>query len=116
MHEMSVAESMLDVISDQLGGRVELLTCSIVLGPLSGISADSLQFCFTEVSRQLGFGSPELIVRKVPAQAHCNECGRDYAMENAFDLCPDCKSLSRSVQGGDDFAIESVEIAEDAHV
>ena len=115
MHEMSVAESMLDVISEALGGRVEILSATIRLGPLAGIDPASLQFCFTEVAEQLGFGTPGLIVNQVPAKARCTECSRTYDLFRPYERCPDCHSMARQVSGGDDFEIDTVDVAEATH-
>ena len=112
MHEMSVAEAMIDTIADALGGRAELQSASVTIGPLSGINAESLRFCFTEVADQLGFGQPELLVTKMAAAAHCLACTTDYELINPYDRCPNCESLSREVRGGDDFTLDAVDVVE----
>lgn len=112
MHEMSVAESMLDLIADALGGRAEIESVSLTLGPLAGINAASLKFCFTEVARQLSFGSPKLLINHVPANAECGDCYQPYDLYKPHDLCPYCNSMARSVTGGDDFTIDTVDVME----
>jgi len=60
MHELSIADSILDLIERQIGGAQALAHVDLCVGPLSGVSADSLEFCFTTVAKQRGFGEPIL--------------------------------------------------------
>ena len=110
MHELSLAESMLRMVEQQLGRKCELISATVTIGPLSGVSADALSFCFTEVADQMGFGRPELVVRQVPANATCGACGTDYDMPDPFTTCPECDSIVRTLTGGDQLTLDSVEV------
>lgn len=113
MHEFSIAENIVDVVGKAVGSRKRLLSVSVTLGPLSGISAEALRFCFTEVAKQKGFGSPELIVNEIAAKLHCCDCGLDYESMDFFEGCPGCRSLNRRVISGHEFTVDEAELMED---
>jgi len=113
MHELSIAQSILDTIEQALGGKRPLLTVTLTVGPFAGVSADALNFCFTELARQQDFGAPRLIINQSPAALHCNECGGESRTENALDPCPDCGSFNRTILDGQECRLDSVEIEED---
>lgn len=113
MHEVSVAESMFEIIEDVLGGRAPLASATMSLGPLTGINPASLRFCFAEIAGGLGFGRPELHIVRVPAQASCLACGERFPMHNPFDLCPACGGLDRDVAGGKVFTLDAIDVLED---
>ena len=113
MHEWAIAEDILNTAEEALGGRKDLLSVKLTLGPLSGICADSLRFCFTEIAGQKGFGSPELLITELPARIRCRNCGLEYDAQDLYQLCPRCESLDREVLSGAQCILESLEIPED---
>jgi len=113
LHELSIAEDMIRVIEKALGCRRELCTVTLILGPLSGVSAESLRFCFSEIAASRGFGSPELVVKKTMARVYCRNCKSEYEAEDFFDGCPSCGSFEREIRSGRECMVESVEIEED---
>lgn len=116
MHELSIAQSMLDTIEGALGRKTELVVVNVTVGALSGVSADALEFCFTDVARTSGFGTPHLDIHNAPAKMHCRGCGADYETRDVMGGCPTCDSLDRRVLGGMECTITSVEIKETADV
>lgn len=116
MHEVSIAQGMLNAIEETLGRKTELIAVNVTIGALSGVSPDALEFCFTEVARMNGFGAPRLVIRNVPAKMHCNSCGADYGSGDVMMGCPECDSLDRQVLGGLECTVDSVEIKETADV
>jgi len=112
MHEFSIASSILDTVERQLGRPRELTSVTLTLGPLSGVCADSLRFCFALIAAERGFGEPELIIREVPARLRCQACEREYALEDTLQPCPHCGSYLRTVLGGDEFTLDAAEYEE----
>ncbi|MFW5798215.1 MAG: hydrogenase maturation nickel metallochaperone HypA [Planctomycetota bacterium] len=110
MHEFSLAESMLSIVEDQLGHKARLASATVTVGPLAGIDAESLRFCFTEVARQEGFGEPTLVTNLVPARLHCYDCGNEYTTRDALAPCPTCGSMHRRIDSGQEFTLDSVEL------
>ena len=116
MHEFSIAQGMLSAIEEALGGKRELVAVDVTIGALSGVSADALEFCFTEVARMSGFGAPRLVIRNAPVKMQCNACGADYETQDVMDGCPSCESLDRHALGGMECTVDSVEIKETCDV
>jgi len=113
MHEFSLAASMLDIVKNQLGEEKALVSATVTVGPLSGVSVESLKFCFTEVAEMKGFGRPVLIVNEAPARAHCNECDKDYEIKHMYEFCPNCQSLARTILSGEELTLDRVEIEDE---
>lgn len=110
MHELSIAENMLDLIRSALGRTLELQRVNVTIGPLSGINAEALRFCFEEVASSAGFGRPELAVTEVDAELECSDCGTVYTTRDFYSACPACGSMNRTVLGGREFTLDSVEV------
>jgi hydrogenase nickel incorporation protein HypA/HybF len=115
MHEYSLAQDMAEVIISALGGARRLAAVTVVMGPLSGVSWESLSFCFTEIASTKGLGSPELVVRKTVAEMRCSQCGHVWHSDDFEPGCPACGSWDRRIVSGREFFVESVEFdGEDA--
>ncbi|MFC1584111.1 hydrogenase maturation nickel metallochaperone HypA [Fibrobacterota bacterium] len=114
MHELSIAHDMLELITDRLGGKKDLKTVTVTVGPLSGISPEALHFCFTESAGQQGFGTPELKIQIIKAKARCGNCGALYQLKDFYSACPECDSFDREVLSGDRFTLDTVEINRDS--
>jgi hydrogenase nickel incorporation protein HypA/HybF len=112
MHEMSLAMDMTRIIGEALGRKAPLDRVNITIGPLSGISPESLRFCFTEIARMEGFGEPELVITHTEARLLCLECDTEYEAADFYQGCPECGSISRRILSGREFTVDSVEIDE----
>jgi len=112
MHELSLAHDMTRIIGSALGRKVHLDRVNITVGPLSGISPESLRFCFTEIAKIEGFGEPELVINLTRAKLICLDCDTEYEAKDFYQGCPDCGSISRRILSGREFTVDSVELEE----
>ncbi len=110
MHELSIAEDILGLVATRMGVGQQLSSVHLTLGPLSGVSADALQFCFPELAELQGFGRPKLIVEEPPAQIRCLDCGYEYGLRDFGDGCPVCGSWNREVRSGRQFTVDWIEV------
>ncbi len=110
MHELSVAQSILDTIEKQLGSIKPLTRIVLTIGPLAGISADSLEFWLSELAKQKGFGSPGVTVNKTTASAICSACKAKYEIKSLYSGCPSCESYERTIASGFECIIDSIEL------
>ena len=110
MHELSVAESILNTIEQHLGGKKILTKINLSIGPLSGVSAESLEFWLSEIVKEKGFGTPVLEIKKPKASAVCAQCKNTYEVKSFYSGCPQCGNFERTVSSGYECVIDSIEI------
>jgi hydrogenase nickel incorporation protein HypA/HybF len=113
MHELSIAADILDVVEQNVGPERHVLSVRLLLGALSGISAESLQFCFTELAEGAGLGRPELVISEVPAQVKCRVCDMPHPATDFTIGCPNCGSLDREILSGYECVVETLTLQED---
>jgi len=115
VHELSLAQGICRMIAERLGRR-RLATIRLDVGVLSGVNADSLQFCLGEVARLEDLGEPTIEINQIAPRMRC-ECGREYRVEDILEACPACGGYEREVVAGTELTVTSVDIPdeEDAH-
>ena len=68
MHEVALAQGILDVVLDVAGGR-EARTVRVRAGELQSVTQDSLQFCFEMVAQDTPAAAARLEVEIIPGDA-----------------------------------------------
>jgi hydrogenase nickel incorporation protein HypA/HybF len=116
MHELSVAESILEQV-EELAARegadgVNRVTVSV--GSLSGVEPDALEFAFPVALETSGLDGVELVIERVPAHMKCAACGRTTEPEFPFAVCAHCGSAEVECLGGRELLIQSVELLKPA--
>jgi hydrogenase nickel incorporation protein HypA/HybF len=114
LHELSLACTMLEMISGMVSDKPSLRKVHVTIGPLSGVWPDALQFGFEALAQQQGFSNATLVVRKTPAVCVCAACGTRYETQDVQGGCTSCGSLARCIESGADFRMDSLEVEEEA--
>lgn len=109
MHELAIAESIVDAISARTNGAAvrEVL---LDVGRLCGVLPDALRFSFDVATEGTTLAGARLDIREPAGRAHCATCGQDFALDELILLCP-CGSADVRVLGGDELRIVSVEVS-----
>jgi hydrogenase nickel incorporation protein HypA/HybF len=112
MHEMAVTQSVLDIAAKhaQWAGASRITQINLVIGELSGIVDDSVQFYFDFLSRDTMAEGAKLVFERCPAVYRCRECETDFHPEGFDWSCPTCGELAFEVVSGREFRIESIEV------
>lgn len=112
MHEMSLMESVMDVVDDsarkQGFSRVTRLVLEI--GVLSSVDEQSLRFAFDAIKDGSLAKGGALDIIRVPGQAFCMECGKTVAISARYDECPLCGGGRLQVTGGEEMRIKELEV------
>lgn len=114
MHELSVTEGILSVAIEtaKQHGAQRITHIDLVIGELSSVVDDSVQFYFDILSRPTIAAGAQLNFRREPARVACGECGHSFAAAAPLPpLCPLCGSARMQVSGGKEFYVESIEVA-----
>jgi hydrogenase nickel incorporation protein HypA/HybF len=115
MHELAVTQSVLDIASRhaQQAQASRVTDIHIVVGRLSSIVDDSVQFYWDMISEGTICAGAQLHFERRPAKMACQECGTTYVLEGELVLCPQCGSAMVKVISGDEFWLDSIEIEKD---
>ena len=112
MHEMSIAQSMIEVIREEMlkAGASVLRSVRIEIGEMSGIVPDSLSFCFEVMTKETPLEGAGLYLDVAPLRARCRGCGETFDIEGYCFSCPSCDSGDIEVISGRDLKIVEIEV------
>lgn len=112
MHEMSLAEGVLQLVEEK--ARRENARCvkTVVLeiGQLSTVEPAALEFCFAAVAAQGVASTARLVIIAVPGTGRCIECGLAQPMAELFGVCSACGSHRLRPTGGSEMRVREIEI------
>jgi hydrogenase nickel incorporation protein HypA/HybF len=95
----------------QNAGAGRVTTINLVVGDLSSIVDDSVQFYFDFLSRGTAAEGAMLQFNRQPAQAACRDCGHAFVMGRPLEVaCPACGGQRLAISGGREFRVESIEV------
>ncbi len=112
MHEMSLAEGVLQIVEDaarnQGFARVRLVRLEV--GRLSSVEPDALRFCFDAVTRGSIAEGAALDIVDTPGTAWCMQCSDTVPMAALYDACPRCGSYQVQVTAGTEMRVKELEV------
>ncbi len=112
MHEMSIAESVLQIIEDtaRAEGYAKVNAVWLEIGQLAGVEKESLRFCFDVVTRDSVARDARLEIIETAGQGWCMECARSVALSALYEPCPNCGSFQIEVTGGEEMRVKELEV------
>jgi len=112
VHEMSLAESVLEIVRDaaRSQGFSRVKTVWLEIGQLAGVEPEAMRFCFDVVTRETLADAARLEIVATPGQGWCMICGRPVPIAARFDACPDCGSYQVQPTGGMEMRVRELEV------
>ncbi|MBZ5594618.1 MAG: hydrogenase maturation nickel metallochaperone HypA [Acidobacteriia bacterium] len=113
MHELSIAESILDIAAAEAATHhaAAVTTIKVRLGNFTGVVREALEFAF-EIARQgTVAASATLEIESVPLRTRCPSCD----MTGSSDFCFICERCGTplDILSGREMQVESIELAEE---
>jgi len=112
MHELSIAQNIIEIVKENVNeedyGNVKSIILEI--GELSGIVADSLQFCFDAIKSETPFQNAEMKINNIPFKLFCNICKSVTTNTIGTCLCTKCGGTDTNIVSGTEMRITEVEI------
>ncbi len=102
MHELSLINSLLEIIDDYAAaeGFNKVNSLKLSFGRLSCLDRQSLEFAFSVQSVGTKAEEATLDFEILPARIICLNCDRESTMDGTWDRCPDCQSTDVMLTGG----------------
>jgi hydrogenase nickel incorporation protein HypA/HybF len=110
VHELAIAESIVEQISERLPDA-NIRAVRLRVGELSGVEQSAISFCFELATEGTPLAGAVLEIERVPASCRCEACGQVFRPYDQVPLC-ECGSASVTIVAGDELQIESVEVIE----
>lgn len=112
MHEMSLAESALQIIEDAAikEGFTRVRTVWLEIGKLSCVEKDAMSFCFDAVMKDTLADGARLEIVETAGQGRCTGCGHEMQIDTLYEACPKCGSYGIQVIAGDTMRVKELEV------
>lgn len=112
MHELSIAENLMEVIREASIREkfTKVNSVSLKIGEMAGVDKDALSFSFEIVSKGTLAEGAMLDVEIVPLTARCSACGITFKIEDYVFRCGGCESTDIELVSGRELKIDHIDV------
>jgi hydrogenase nickel incorporation protein HypA/HybF len=115
MHELSLAQGILNLVQEHVPperlAAVRLVRVDV--GRLSGVVADSLEFCFSVLVEETPLKDSRLEPNTIPLRLACADCRETFVSEGDIFHCPSCDGSRTTVVSGMELLVAEIELEEE---
>jgi hydrogenase nickel incorporation protein HypA/HybF len=109
VHELSIAQGIVDICREHAGGR-RVLAVTLEVGSLAGVVPESLEFCFEAATAGTVLEGARLDIVRIAATGHCRPCDQTVDIHSYFDPCPACGAVPLEVRSGEELRVRDLEV------
>lgn len=112
MHEMSIAQSILDIAIAAAGkeGALRITRVNVVAGQLRGIVPLQFTFYFGLLAENTIAGGAYLNLEITPIRGRCRQCEETFTVEEYRYICPKCRGEDIQTVGGTELRLKDIEV------
>lgn len=112
MHEMSIAESIVNIVKNVMQDNQgkSLREVVVEVGELMAVVPDSLSFCYEAIVEGTDLAGSRLTINTIPIRVICNDCKQEFKIEEFSFLCPACNSGNLTEVSGREMNISHLEV------
>ena len=112
MHEMAIAEGILDIALEyaKREDAKKVSEIGLLLGEMSGVVVESLEFGFEMLAQGTLAEGAKLSIKNVPLMGRCVKCGGEFHVEHYDFWCPECKDGVLEIVSGREMQVEYLEV------
>ena len=113
MHEMSLAEGVLQLIEDAARQQpfAKVTAVWLEIGQMAGVEVEAMRFCFDAVTRGSIAEGARLEIIATPGSGWCMHCAATVAISELYDACPQCGQYQVQANGGTEMRVKELEVA-----
>lgn len=112
MHEMAIAEGILDIALDyaKQNNAKKIGEIGLLIGEMSGVEPEALDFSFRMIAKETIAEGAVLKLKQIPLMGKCNLCGKEFHIEHYNFWCPECKDGVLAILSGREMQVEYLEV------
>jgi hydrogenase nickel incorporation protein HypA/HybF len=112
MHEMSIAQSLVDILQEEMAthGAATLRSVRLSIGEMSAIVPESLSFCFEIIVQGTPLEGAKLLMDRIPLKGHCPSCEKIFEIKDFVFVCPACGNTAIETIEGQELSIVEMEV------
>lgn len=112
MHEMSVAQSLIEIIREEMDrhGAKHLRAVRLQVGEMSAVVPQLLAFSFDVITSGTPLEGARLMIETVPPEGRCAECGKQFEIRDYVFLCPACGGSQIETLAGQELSLADMEV------
>jgi len=109
MHELSIAEALVQIATRHAAGR-RVTKVEVKVGQLRQVVPSALELAFELVAAGTPAEGSKLELEQVVAEGRCRGCGAETLMSGFPLACADCGGLDVDVIAGEELSVEALEL------
>jgi len=117
VHELSIAESILEAVRTECARRPEKrvrpVRVGLKIGEMAAVDEDALTFCFDAMVKGTEYDGLKLAIKIVKQQRRCAACSNEFAVVDYNAVCTACGSSETKAISGDELDFEFLEVETD---
>ena len=112
MHEMSLAEGVLQIVEDVARAQEfkRVKTVILEIGQLAAVEPEAMRFCFDAVMHGSIAEGATLEIIAAPGSGWCMKCATTVPITEQFGACPQCGSYQVQATGGTEMRVKELEV------
>lgn len=112
MHELSIAQSILEIVEHHLppGKNAGVKSVRLKIGDLAAVVPDSLEFCFSAITIGGPLEGARLDIEHIPVMGECRNCGERSIVKDDIFVCPFCRSGNLAIVTGRELQVTEIEL------
>ena len=112
MHELSLAQSIVELVKQQVSHRQPAIVEEIELeiGVFAGVEIPLLTFALESAVKGTPMEDARIVSHTLSGAGHCIDCGADFAVPQLISPCPHCGSYAIQLTRGREFRLKSIVI------
>ena len=112
MHELSLAQNIIDIVREEMDKHhaTALNSIRLAVGKMSGVVPDSLSFCLDLIIQDSDLKDAKVIIDIIPLCCKCEACHKEFEISEFTADCPLCGSRDITVISGRELSIVELEV------
>jgi len=113
MHEMSIANSILEAVRKEsvARGGARVSKVGVRVGELAAIDPESLRFCFEAIVQDSDLEPLALEIEVCLRQQRCPACNLTFTVKDHKVACPTCGSVATECISGNQMDLAFLEVS-----